>query len=317
MTLLYMDEKFLLHDTGDHPECPMRLKRVHARLQKSDLLSQVTQVETVRARDADLTAVHSADHLQAVREFVEAGGGRIESDTVVSPDSADVAWLAAGTGLDATKRVIAGDDRQALCLVRPPGHHALPDKPMGFCLLSNVSIAARAAVQQLGMNRVLIVDWDVHHGNGTQDVFYEDEQVTFFSAHRFPFYPGTGRKWETGRGPGLGTTVNLPLQFGVSRKEYVTAFENALTKAADACRPDVVFISAGFDAHAEDPIGSLGLQTEDFETLTKLVLQVADTHANGRVVSLLEGGYHVDRLADCVELHLRTLCAAAAGRGRP
>jgi acetoin utilization deacetylase AcuC-like enzyme len=157
------------------------------------------------------------------------------------------------------------------------------------------------------LNRVLIVDWDVHHGNGTQDVFYEDEQVTFFSAHRFPFYPGTGRKTETGRGAGLGTTFNLPVEFGISRRDFLSAFEAALTKAADRCRPELVLISAGFDAHAQDPIGSLGLETEDFEQLTKLVQQVAATHAKGRLVSLLEGGYNVQRLADCVELHLRTL----------
>jgi acetoin utilization deacetylase AcuC-like enzyme len=178
---------------------------------------------------------------------------------------------------------------------------------MGFCLLGNVAIAARTAVQRLGVNRVLIVDWDVHHGNGTQDVFYEDEQVTFFSAHRFPFYPGTGRKSETGRGKGLGTTVNLPMEFGVSRRDYLTAFEAALTAAADKAKPELVIISAGFDAHAQDPVGSLGLETEDFGPLTKLVQQVAATHADGRLISMLEGGYHVERLADCVELHLRTL----------
>ena len=178
---------------------------------------------------------------------------------------------------------------------------------MGFCLLGNISIAARTAVQRLVLNRVLIIDWDVHHGNGTQDVFYDDENVTFFSAHRYPFYPGTGRKSETGRGKGLGSTFNLPLEFGVSRNDYLTAFENALTKAADACKPELVLISAGFDAHAEDPVGSLGLETEDFETLTKLVQQVADTHSAGRLVSMLEGGYNVERLADCVEIHAKTL----------
>ncbi len=152
-----------------------------------------------------------------------------------------------------------------------------------------------------------MVDWDVHHGNGTQDVFYDDEQVGFFSAHRFPFYPGTGRKSETGHGPGLGTTFNLPLKFGISRHDYLSAFENLLTQAADAIKPDLVIVSAGFDAHADDPVGSLGLETEDFERLTELVLQVADTHCSGRLVSILEGGYNVDRLADCVKVHLEKL----------
>ena len=307
MTLLYMDDKFLLHDTGSHPECAARLEHVRAQLKTSDLLPKVTQVPIQRADDADVQRVHTTGHVAAVRRFADEGGGRIDPDTVVSPDSADVAWLAAGCGVDAVSRVIKGDVRQALCLVRPPGHHAVPDSAMGFCLLNNVAIAARTAVDRLGLRKVLVVDWDVHHGNGTQDVFYGDENVTFFSAHRFPFYPGSGRKSETGRGKGLGTVFNLPLQFGISRRDYLTAFENALTAAADQCKPELVLISAGFDAHAEDPIGSLGLHTDDFAELTKLVMQVAATHANGRLVSMLEGGYNVDRLADCVELHLRTL----------
>lgn len=305
-----MDDKFLLHDTGRHPECATRLKRVHARLNESGLLKQVTKIPFARADDNDLLRVHSQDHLQTVQQLANRGGGRIDSDTVVSADSADVAWLAAGTGIDAVTRIMKGNDTQALCLVRPPGHHAVPDRAMGFCLLSNIAIAARTAIERLQADRVLIVDWDVHHGNGTQDTFYEDEQVTFFSAHRFPFYPGSGRKSETGRGKGLGTTVNLPLEFGISRKDYLTAFETSLTRAADACKPDLVLISAGFDAHSEDPIGSLGLETEDFGHLTKLVQQIADTHAKGRLLSMLEGGYNVERLAECVELHLKTLCTA-------
>ena len=307
MTLLYTDEKFLLHDTGKHPECPARLEHIHRMLNRTGLNKRTTQVEIVRARDEDLLRVHPQSHLTAVQELADMGGGRIDADTLLSADSADVAWLAAGCAVDAVSRVVADESRQALCLVRPPGHHAVPAKAMGFCLLSNIAIAARTAIQKHGLDRVLVVDWDVHHGNGTQDVFYEDEQVTFFSAHRFPFYPGSGRKSETGRGPGLGTTVNLPLEFGVSRKDYLTAFEAALTRAADLCKPDLVLISAGFDAHAQDPIGSLGLETDDFESLTKLVGQVAATHSQGRVISILEGGYHVERLADCVQLHLETL----------
>ncbi len=307
MSLLYMDEKFLLHDTGQHPECAARLQHVHAKLKTSGLLSQFTQVPIQRANDADVERVHTVEHIRAVRDFADKGGGRIETDTVVSPDSADVAWLAAGTGIDAVTRVIKGEDKSAICLVRPPGHHAVPENAMGFCLLGNVAIAARTAIERLELNRVLIIDWDVHHGNGTQDTFYEDERVTFFSTHRYPFYPGTGRKSETGRGKGLGSTVNLPLEFGVSRRDYLVAFENALMKAADRCKPDLVLISAGFDAHSEDPIGSLGLETEDFEELTKLAQQVAATHASGRLVSMLEGGYNVERLADCVELHMKTL----------
>ena len=307
MTLLYMDDKFLLHQTGNHPESPQRLQKVHAALNASGLLAQVTKCEIQMADKTDLLRVHSQDHLDHIVDFAADGGGRIESDTVICVDSPTVAWHAAGTAVNAVERIVAGDDKRALCLVRPPGHHALPESPMGFCLLGNASIAARTAIQRLQLNRVLVVDWDVHHGNGTQDIFYEDEQVTFFSAHRFPFYPGTGRLAETGRGKGLGSTFNLPLAFGISHLDYLSAFEVMLTRAADACRPDLVVISAGFDAHAADPVGSLGLETEDFETLTQLVMQVADTHCNGRLVSVLEGGYNTDKLAECVTLHLKTL----------
>ena len=309
MTLLYMDDRFLLHQTGQHPECPRRLEAVHAALQKSAVLPGLKRTRAVSADDADLVRVHPAEYLDSLKTFAANGGGRIEADTVLSEKSAEVAWLAAGTAIDAVQRVVAGEDKSAFCAVRPPGHHAIPEGAMGFCLLGNAAIAARTATERLGLNRVLVVDWDVHHGNGTQDVFYEDEQVGFFSAHRFPFYPGTGRKTETGRGDGLGTTFNLPLQFGISRKDYLSAFETMLTAAADRMKPELVIISAGFDAHADDPVGSLSLETEDFETLTQLVRQVAATHAHGRIVSLLEGGYDPAQLAECVELHLKTLLA--------
>jgi acetoin utilization deacetylase AcuC-like enzyme len=307
MTLLYMDDRFLTHETGQHPESPQRLRSIHEKLRASGLLERVTRRAVNFADDADLLRVHTAEHLKAIRDFAAAGGGRIEADTMMSPHSAEVAALACGAAVDAVERVIAGEAKTAFCVVRPPGHHALPDGAMGFCLLGTAAVAARAAIQRLGLNRVLIVDWDVHHGNGTQDVFYEDDQVGFFSAHRFPFYPGTGRKSETGTGDGLGTTFNLPLAFGISRKEYLSAFESMLTKAADMMKPELVVLSAGFDAHVDDPVGSLSLETEDFGPLTSLVKQVAATHANGRLVSVLEGGYNVERLADCVEVHLNSL----------
>ncbi|MBL8815906.1 MAG: histone deacetylase [Planctomyces sp.] len=310
MTLLYTDDLFLHHDTGQHPEHARRLKVIHNRLQTSGLLTKVRHTSIVKAIDRDLVRVHPEVYLAELHSVAAAGGGRVEVDTVMSRESAEVAWHAAGTAIDAVERVLRKEDKQALCLVRPPGHHALPESAMGFCLLANVAIAARVATQRLQLSRILIVDWDVHHGNGTQDIFYEDEQVTFFSAHRYPFYPGTGRATESGRGPGLGSTFNLPVTYGTKRKDYLTAFENALTKAADQCRPELVIVSAGFDAHAADPVGSLGLESEDFETLTRLVQQVAATHAGGRLVSVLEGGYNPDKLAECVELHLNTLLSA-------
>ncbi len=181
---------------------------------------------------------------------------------------------------------------------------------MGFCLLNNVAIAAKLAIDELQLERVLVVDWDVHHGNGTQDIFYEDPQVAYFSAHRWPFYPGTGAADETGRGAGLGTTKNLPFAFGTPRRDYLATFSDELTRFAAAMKPQLVLISAGFDAHAADPIGSLGLETEDFGELSRLVQGVADDYADGRIVSVLEGGYNPPVLAECVALHLEHLLAA-------
>jgi acetoin utilization deacetylase AcuC-like enzyme len=226
---------------------------------------------------------------------------------VVSAASFDVALLAAGAACDAVKRVVAGEDQTALCIARPPGHHALPDRAMGFCLFNSVAVAARAAIDEYGLDRVLIVDWDVHHGNGTQDTFYRDEQVGFLSIHRWPFYPGSGASDETGSGPGLGFTRNLPVEFGTPRAAYRDRFRQELESFAADLRPQLVLVSAGFDSHREDPIGSLGLEVEDFAGLTQDVLDVAAAHAGGRVVSLLEGGYNPQRLAESVGEHLRAL----------
>jgi len=183
---------------------------------------------------------------------------------------------------------------------------------MGFCLFNNVAVGARMAIREFGLDRVMIVDWDVHHGNGTQDAFWEEGQVGFFSIHRWPFYPGTGAKDETGSGRGLGATLNVPIEFGVSRPDYLAAFRSALESIAERIRPQLVLISAGFDSHRADPIGSLGLETEDFEPLTRAVLDVANVHAGGRVVSMLEGGYDTSALAGCVEVHLRELLGPIA-----
>jgi acetoin utilization deacetylase AcuC-like enzyme len=218
-----------------------------------------------------------------------------------------VALSAAGACCAAVDAVLAGQAKTALCLVRPPGHHATPRRAMGFCLFNNVALAARHALTNHQLNRVLIVDWDVHHGNGTQDLFYEDDQVFFLSAHRFPFWPGSGREDETGSGKGLGYTKNVPVRFGTPRKGYQDHFTQAVEAAATKIKPELVLISAGFDAHAQDPIGSLGLEVEDFGTLTDRVLDVAKVHSQGRVVSCLEGGYHLTRLAESVALHLEHL----------
>lgn len=310
MTLLYYDDRFLEHETGRHPERPARLKKVIQHLADSGLLQRCRRTACTSVSRQRLSRVHADNYIERVRQFAAAGGGSIEIDTIVSAASYDVALLAAGTACDAVQRVVAGPDRQALCLVRPPGHHALRAAPMGFCLFNNVAVAARLALDELDLDRVLIVDWDVHHGNGTQDAFYDDAHVGFLSIHRYPFYPGTGAADETGRGPGLGTTLNVPVAFGTSRDEYFRRFRQALQSIAEKMRPQLVLVSAGFDAHKRDPVGSLGLESEDFATLTHAVQQVAAEHAGGRLVSLLEGGYDLDALAASVAAHLEALLEA-------
>jgi acetoin utilization deacetylase AcuC-like enzyme len=308
MTLLYRDALFLRHNTGRHPECAARLESIHRQLDAAGLPARC-QVGTFQPLTAEDThAVHAPTVAERARQVAQDGGGFLDADTIVSPDSYQVALAAAGACVSAVDAVLAGHDRTALCLVRPPGHHATPTRSMGFCLFNNVALAARRALQR-GLSRVLVVDWDVHHGNGTQDIFYDDGQVTFFSIHRYGygFYPGTGAADETGTGRGLGHIFNAAMPSSTSRANFQAAFAALLEKAADRARPELVLLSAGFDAHARDPIGSLGLEVEDFVPMTELLLQVAATHAGGRLVSCLEGGYNLEALADSVQAHLETL----------
>jgi acetoin utilization deacetylase AcuC-like enzyme len=311
MTLLYTDPLFLKHDTGRHPETAERLRSITARLDKAGLIKKCAAGKYKPLDEEAVAKLHAPKMITAAKQVAEHGGGHLDADTVVSPDSFNVALAAAGACSAAVDAILKGTEHNALCLVRPPGHHATPTRSMGFCLFNNIALAARHATSAHGVNRVLIVDWDVHHGNGTQDIFYEAPDVLFFSIHRYGmgFYPGTGAKDETGRGKGLGHVLNEPIRFGTSRKDYQTRFTTALEKAADKIKPELVLVSAGFDAHAKDPIGSLGLEVEDFVSLTKQVLDVAKTHAKGRLVSCLEGGYHLEALAESVQAHLEGLLA--------
>jgi acetoin utilization deacetylase AcuC-like enzyme len=309
MTLLYRDPLFLKHETGQHPEKPDRLRSITARLDKAGLPQQCVAGTYQPLSEETVAKVHAPVQIMRAKQLAEHGGGRIDADTVLSADSFTVALAAAGACVAAVDAVLKGTDKNALCLVRPPGHHATPTRSMGFCLFNNIALAARHAVDTHKLTRVLIVDFDVHHGNGTQDIFYEDPNVVFFSIHRYGmgFYPGTGAANDTGRGKGQGHIFNAPIANGTPRKDYQDRFSQALERAAAAIKPELVLLSAGFDAHAEDPIGKLGLEVEDFAVLTRKVQDVAKTHAQGRLVSCLEGGYNLERLAESVEVHLREL----------
>lgn len=311
MTLLYQNDLFLAHETGSHPERALRLKKINEKLEAEGLTAKCQRPACKAASIDDVARNHERGYIERVADFAKAGGGHIEADTVVSLKSYDAAMLASGAAIDAVRRVVSGESKNAFCVHRPPGHHAVPGDAMGFCLFNHVAVASRYAVEAMELNRVLVVDWDVHHGNGTQDSFWRDGQVGFLSIHRFPFYPGTGDIDETGAGPGLGRIKNIPVKFGTAREKFIETFRGGLEKLADALKPELILLSAGFDAHREDPIGSLGLETEDFRELSKIVLAVAKVHSQGRLVSLLEGGYHVERLADAAALHVAELLAAS------
>ena len=307
MTLLYLDPLFCDHQTGNHPEHPDRITTLIQHLQETKIIRRCTQIPVTPVSLKLLHNTHLPQYVDQVRELSEQGGGPIERDTLVSRQSFTVALHAAGSVVDAVNRVIQGPDSQALCLVRPPGHHALAEQAMGFCLFNNIAVAATHAMKQHELTRILIIDWDVHHGNGTQDIFYKEPRVMFFSIHRYPFYPGTGRADETGSEKGASYTLNIPVSFGTPRSTYLKQFQNAIETLAKRIRPELIMISAGFDSHALDPIGSLGLETEDFIPLTEIVCNCAQNYADGRLISVLEGGYNRTVLKDCVRAHLETL----------
>jgi len=301
-----MSDVFTQHNTGQHPECIQRITRLNQLLQETGWRERATCPDWQMATMETVLNVHDECYVKQLEDWCRQGAGRIEADTVVSQGSWQAALSAAGAATDAVRRVVSGQSKRAFCAIRPPGHHALPNAAMGFCLLNNVAIAAQAALAE-GLDRVMIVDWDVHHGNGTQDTFYKDGRVGFFSIHRSPFYPGTGAPDETGSGEGLGTTCNVPVPMGITTQQFFRKFEDGIQQLAETMRPELVLISAGFDAHPLDPVGGLCLEEPDFATLTQIVQQVADVHAEGRIVSLLEGGYHLDRMPASVLEHLNAL----------
>ena len=311
MTVLFTTHpQFLAHDTGaGHPERPSRLEAVAAGIAAAGLTEALVTFEPRPATAAEIALVHPEPFLHRLAEFIDAGGGNIDPDTVAVPASYAAALLAAGAGLESVARLDAGEGDVAFCAVRPPGHHATATRSMGFCLLNNVAITARALADR--GERVLIVDYDAHHGNGTQDVFYGDGDVVYVSFHEFPLYPGTGGVPEMGEGDGFGATINFPLPSGATGDVYRQALDEVVAPLVDRWQPTWLLVSAGFDAHRRDPITSLGLTSGDYADLATDVLKYVPT---GRCVFFLEGGYDLEALTDSVGA---TLASMAGEHHRP
>jgi acetoin utilization deacetylase AcuC-like enzyme len=306
-TYLVYSDIYLEHDTGAHPENSQRLEFTIAYLKRKGWLEKVTLLAPRAATTEEVAYIHSPSYIKSVESVAKQGGGYLDGDTPVSEKSYRSALYAAGGVLTAVDKVINTAKSNALCLVRPPGHHSLPNHGMGFCLFNNVAIAARYAQKKHNLKKIAIVDWDLHHGNGTQEAFYDDDSVLFCSLHRYPYYPGSGSEMENGSGKGKGFTVNIPLPGNISNKQYLDVFSKVLNKAVKPFKPDFIFISAGFDTYKNDPLGGLGLEIEDYASLTHMVTAVADECCQGRVVSTLEGGYDLQGLPLCIEAHLSAL----------
>jgi acetoin utilization deacetylase AcuC-like enzyme len=299
---------YLKHDAGHyHPERASRLEAIMQALGASGNGPLLTPVEITHDAEAWIARVHQREHIRVVAAASRLGRAALDPDTVVSSDSYAVALKAVAGTLAAADAVMAGNLSQVFCAVRPPGHHAESHRPMGFCLFNNVAVLARYLQEQHGLEKILIIDWDVHHGNGTQHIFEEDPSVLYVSTHQYPFYPGTGAATETGRGRGQGFTMNVPLPQGSGDDVYIEVFEQQVLPRALAYRPDCVLISAGFDAHYADPLAHMQVTEAGYRRLTQVVKEIAATCSQQRLISILEGGYDLEALGRSVATHINEL----------
>lgn len=295
-TALVYDDLFLKHKNGEkHPECPERLEFISRMLNETGIIQELLLPEPRDATRGEITAVHTPEHYEFVKSTKGIDFTSIDSDTSANRYSFDAALRGSGGFISSLDGISKGDFSNAFTLPRPPGHHAERDRAMGFCLFNHVAVGAAYLLSQ-GYKRILIVDWDVHHGNGTQDIFYDRSDVLYFSTHQFPFYPGTGSLNETGSGKGKGYTVNVPMAARMNDEDYITVFNSILTPVADQYDPDFILVSAGFDSYFLDPLGGMEVTENGFAAMTRFIMKEADNHCNGRVAFVLEGGYNIQGL---------------------
>jgi len=308
-TAFLYDDRFLDHDAGaGHPERKERLQSAIRHLRARPWFGDLLSVEAKSCERRWIEEIHESKYIDRASEACRKGLPFLDvADVGICGASCDVAYLAAGGALVLGDKVVSGEAQNGFSLSRPPGHHAERNLALGFCLFNNVAVLARYLQKQHGLDKILILDWDVHHGNGTQHTFEQDPSVLYVSTHQYPFYPGTGAASETGSGRGEGATLNCPMPAGADDILYESAFKDRILPKVDGFKPDAVIISAGFDAHVEDPLAQINLSTDFFGWMSERMMEVADKHSGGRLISMLEGGYNINRLPLCIEEHLKVL----------
>ena len=307
-TGIVKDYRYLNHETGHyHPESPRRLESIYKMLEAPDMKGRFTEIPPRFASEEEIEMIHQPSYYRMVAATAGKSHTYLDPDTETSPESFEVARLAVGGMCNAVDSVVKGEVKNAFAFVRPPGHHAEANRAAGFCLFNNVAIGAMHAIRRHGMERVLIVDWDLHHGNGTQHSFYEDPRIVYLSTHQYPYYPGTGGLGEIGRGAGKGYTINVPLRSGPGDAEYLRVFRRILKPVALEFRPDIVLLSAGFDIYFKDPLGGMKVTPHGFGCLARVLLDVAEACCGGKFVVVLEGGYHIEGLTQSIKVVLNEM----------